>query len=183
MNKNKCNPPQGKICIYCWNSLVFASLAGLKDSESTQCRCKPAANTTSTICQMWQRRLADGLGNKLLLTFQDQTHHHAVKSDMWWSSRMKLVRQKVKKNKKKHNGAGVALRKNRLLLLPLTSVSWVCSSAIFRSYIIFLSDTMAIRLKRISPSLYLQVRGGGGDNLSMKERKLTAAAASAKWTV
>ena len=42
------------------------------------------------------------------------------------------------------------------LLLPLTSVSWVWSSAIFLSYIIFLSDTMAIKLNRISPSLYLK---------------------------
>lgn len=42
------------------------------------------------------------------------------------------------------------------LFLPLTSVSWVWSSAIFLSYIIFLSDTMAIRLNRISPSLYLK---------------------------
>lgn len=42
------------------------------------------------------------------------------------------------------------------LLLPLTSVSWVWSSAIFLSYIIFLSDTMAIKLNRISPSLYLE---------------------------
>lgn len=42
------------------------------------------------------------------------------------------------------------------LLLPLTSVSCVWSSAIFLSYIIFLSDTMAIKLNRISPSLYLK---------------------------
>lgn len=40
-------------------------------------------------------------------------------------------------------------------VFPQTSVSCVWSSVIFLSYIIFLSDTMAIRLKRISPSLYL----------------------------
>lgn len=103
MNKNKCNPPRGKICIYCWNSFIFLNL--WPDSKPASQRCVAANQQPiqqSTICQMWHRRLADGLGSKLLLTFQDQTHHHAVKSDMWWSSRVKLVRQKVKKTKKNH---------------------------------------------------------------------------------
>lgn len=75
-----------------------------------------------------------------------------LKADNWRISHFEPHSDRVEKN----TWFSVTSVLDAALLLPLTSVSWVWSSAIFLSYIIFLSDTMAIKLNRISPSLYLK---------------------------